>query len=175
MVHRHKVTPAGCRSPATTEGAPSAYRVVGKARSSDPSRGATPPSFRRQPPSFCSGRSPPSAGHRGVPPDAVSTPVRELGTIRNFGPLDRRSGPQTPTARCHVTTVDQRCLGHGPWSKPATQGIGTVRCPRPRPGAVPDPRVPVRPPPRRRPRPTGSPPRGSGRVRPALHRGRRCR
>jgi hypothetical protein len=129
----------------------------------------TPSSLRPHSPVGTLGRS------SWSPPDAASTLVRELATIRNFGPLDRRSGPRRPMARCHLTTPDPRWLGHGPWSNPATQDIGSVRCPRERTGAVPDPHVPGRPPPHRRPRPTGSLPRWSGRVRPALHRGRRCR
>src|SRR5664280_11331 len=91
MVHRHTVTPARCRSPATTERAPSAYRVTGKARSSGPLMAATTsPPRRRHPPSFRTRRWDPSAGHHGAPPDAASTLARELGTMPHFGPLDRR-------------------------------------------------------------------------------------
>jgi hypothetical protein len=176
MVHRHTVTPARFRSPPTTERAPSAYRVTGKARSSGPLMAATTPLHAGAilPPSALAGGNP----RQGImeplrtwrPPSLESSEPCHISVHSTAG-----AGPQRPTGRCHVTTADPRWLGHGPWSNPATQGIGCVRCPRERTGAVPHPRVPGRPPPHRRPRPTGSLPRWSGRVRPALHRGRRCR
>src|ERR1019366_1380762 len=144
MEHRHLVTPARCPSPATTERAPSAYRVTGKARSSGPRMAATtPPPRRRHPPSFRTRRWEPSAGHHGAPPDAASTLAREHGTMPHFGPLDRRCrtaepdgtvprddrGPEMARSRSVVESGDS---GHRFHQVPEGADGGGTGSPRPR-------------------------------------------